>query len=283
MGRFQAIVPNINYSLSVDSIRLVKGVQMVSFEGRKLTAQISDDLIHEEYEMLARQLPILFAFSFKTVCSESYQIGTQGTGFHYTGQDERKAHLLQRNYTLTSKFLTSASKIYSDLLYAVVPKKDITRVFNVMHIWIRAYELQQLHLPAEASILLELIIDDMEREGPSFKSKKPISGLGIIQTESDQFAARIMLWFERQKLDSARQELEGLSYLHRMRLRREGLACPEVAFYLGKKPIADLVKKNAYLFEVTRLYVLWLFGLKEYYLQQQGNQYKIERYKAKNK
>jgi hypothetical protein len=279
MGQFSSHVPNIHFTVKATNVWLIKGVKESSVQGNTLTAVIDDPLTQEAYEELAKQLRLVFGFSFRNVYSESYNITTQAMGFHHTGQDESKSQILKRNYVLTPKFLESSSTIFKDLLSMAIDEKNKTKLFNMLYIWTRACELKLLHMPLEAHILLGQIVDDMVRPGPDFKQGKLMKGFGIIKTASDQFAATALLHFKRDQKPHAKDELDGFSYLYRLRQRQAETLSNETTFYLGKKATADVERKNSFLFEITRLYILWLFGLDYYHLKQNGLTYRIERSK----
>lgn len=274
MGRFITSIPDSDHSASVEVCSLLPGVQKVSFKGVRLTASLSDDLEEVRYQELARQLRLVYSFAYRAVNSESYQVSAAGSGFHFTGQDERKLHLLKRKSHPTPKFLQAADRVFADLLAAEDPKRDKTKLFNLLYVWTRAQELQQLRLSLEAQVLLGTIVDDMQRSGADLKGGKLIKGFGIVQTPGDQFAVRILQELNRGDKQTAREELEGFSYLYRLRQRQAQVLNPETPYYLGSDQ-ADVERKNAFLFEITRLYILWRFGLQRYCLKQQGNAFRI--------
>jgi hypothetical protein len=280
MGRFITTIANMNHNLTIEEVRLVKGVKAVSFRGKKLTAKIAEVTNRDECEELAKQLRLVFAFAYRSVYSESYQLSTDSTGYHFTGQDDRKSHLLEKNYNFAPKYLSNADLLFVDLLQTEAPKQNATKLFNMLYIWNRAHELRLLHLPLEAQVILGKIVDDMNRPGMDFKAGKLIRGLGIIQTESDKFAANLLQAYGRQKLISAKAELDGFSYLNRLYRRQSESFSPETAYYVGNKIQTELERKNAFLFEITRLYILWEFGLQNYYLLQNASLYKVERKKT---
>lgn len=276
MGRIVTTIPDFHHSVTVKECRLVKGITEVSIKNNKLQAAVKDGYPEDAYEAMVKQLRLIFAISFKSVFSENYQVMTNASGHHFTGHDELKAHLLARTSKPTPKFLLKSATMFEDMLQAAVADKQQTKLLNLMNVWARAQELQQLHLPIEAHVLLAKIADDMKRKG-EFKDGKLMKGFGIVQTPGDQFAAKILQELGREGKESARQELDGFSYMYRLLARQADILDGEVAFYLGKKVLAPIENANAFLFEITRLYILWRCGLDGYYLKQQGMTYRIAR------
>ena len=282
MGRFITTVPNMNHLVMIKGIRLVPGVRDVGIKGSRFVAIIDDNLEGDTYEALAKQIRLLYAFSFQCSYSESYQISAGKAGYHYTGHNERKEHLLSRPMFPTQKFLISSGRIFEDLLQAPFPKSNAESLYNLVYLWVHAKEFRELHLSQEAELLLWKIVDHMQGRSTEAKAKKLLKKLGTGYNGSTMFAARVLSGVGGDKRPDLQEVLAALTALDKLRLKQEALSAGNSPHYLELEATQAAEDRNVFLSEITRLYILWQFGLHIYYLKQTGNTYRLARKSEEN-
>ncbi|MDQ3123670.1 MAG: hypothetical protein M3Q14_03240 [bacterium] len=277
MGRFITTVPNMNHVVMIKGVRLVPGVRDVGVRGSRFVAIIDEGLEGAQYEELATQVRLVYGFSFQCSVSDSYQVMASTSGYHFTGHNERKAHLLSRPLFPTQKFLVSSGRIFEDLLTAKLPPSDMNMLYNLFYLWTRAKELRELHLPQEAEVLLWKIVEHMQQRGTNAKGKKLLKKLNRHMNDSSMFAARVLSTAGAEKRQSVREELEALTDLDKLRLKQEALSADKTEHYLEQDAALAAEQRNVFLSEITRLYIMWQCGLTMYHLKQKGNIYKLAR------
>ncbi|MDQ3065464.1 MAG: hypothetical protein M3Q36_04325 [bacterium] len=277
MGRYITAVPNMNHVVMIKGVRLVSGVRDVGVRGSRFVAIIDEGLDGGAYETLAVQVRLVYGFSFQCAVSDSYQIMASTSGYHYTGHNERKNHLLQRTLFPTQKFVISSGRIFEDLLTSKQPAGDMNIVFNLFYLWVRAKELRELHLPQEAELLLWKIVEHMQQRGTNAKGKKLLKKLNRHVDDSSMFAAKVLSTVGSEKRRSVREELEALINLDKLRQKQDLLAAGKAEHYLEQDAALAAEQRNVFISEIARLYIIWQCGLTMYYLKQKGDIYKVAR------
>lgn len=281
MGRLITSVPNMHHVVMVKGVRVLPGVRDVGVKGDKFIAVVDDDLTREAYETLSKQVRLIYGFSFQCSYSDNYSVSVSSGGFHFTGHDERKAHLLERPLFPTPNFMVVSGRILEDMLHAATPKQDVeVGLYNLVYLWVQARELRELHLVQEAEILYMQIIAQMKQEGSDAKAKKLLKKLRMGYSGPAMFGARVIANVGGDARTTVREEVQALSDLERA---YEAQASNKSgALYLEETNQAT-EQRNSFMAEMTRLYILWRFGLDDYVIRQKGDSYRIAKKVRKTK
>lgn len=276
MARFYCTVPNLNITTEITDIKLIDGASKVTLSGNRLSAELPNGLTDDAYDKLSKQIRILYSFCLEDVYPESYDISEPTTSIGVGGHDERKEHLLSYSGDPRDEFKDIATTLFNDLLKLELGQKDKRQLFNLMFIWARAHELEDLKLMVEAYTQYWRILDLIEAKGSKSDALKLLKSLSLDETESNIAAAKIELVMQPNAKKYSKDNIETIAYLDSLRhphahkpSRTEDYYLEEISTHL------DAEMNNIFIADITRLYTLWTVGLKDYYLKPRANIYEL--------
>lgn len=281
MAQFRSNVPDIGVSFSVTDFPLLGEVNAYSLGGNILMANLKDGLSEDSYERLSKELRILYAFCFEHVYSEDYDVQTASTGYSTGGHNERKEHLLAENSHVTEEFGNVAKQLLGDISGLDIGKAKRRSFFNSAFIWSRANELEELKLLTEAYTqywrLLDLIHEKVQIS--TAESIALLDGYNIPPTQSNLFAVRIL-----HKMAMLREGDSGniisLAHLDSLRHPHVHQASDRTDYYMEEETHLEAEINNIFIADITKLFIIWELGLKDYYLKPRANIYEIAKRQA---
>ena len=277
MGTITTDIPDLNLSLAVDSVNLLKEVSRVQISGKSLTAQVRDDLSDENYDEISKQLRIVFALSFEQVYSEDYEVRTLARGIGHHGHNERKLHLLSKNINFGDTFSHTSQLIFKDVLEASTTNAKQNRFLNLAYIWARAHELEDLKLLTEAFVQYWRILDEMQVSVTTARVEAILNKHELPQTQSNMFGARILERMNRAERLSAKGEILDLSNFDQLRNPHAHHARSRQKYYMEEETHIDAEIQNVFISDITKLFTLWQLDLNSYYLNPRANIYEIRK------
>jgi hypothetical protein len=276
MTRFYCTVPNLDISTQVTDVKSVDNVTKVDLSNSRLSAELPDGLSDKNYDKISKQIRIIYSFCFEEVYPESYDIDEPTTSIGVGGHDERKEHLLGYSGSPRDEFKQISSALFEDLLKLEIGQKDKRQLFNLMFIWARAKELEELKLMVEAYTQYWRILDLIKARGNKTAAAKLLKSLSLEESMSNIAAAKIEMVMRPQAKKYSKENIETISYLDSLRhphahkpSRSEDYYLEEISTHL------DAEMNNIFIADITRLYVLWTVGLKNYYLKPRANIYEL--------
>jgi hypothetical protein len=276
MARFYCTVPNLDITTQVTDVKLADNVSKVVLSNSRLSAELPNGLSDKIYDKISKQVRIIYSFCFEEVYPESYDIDEPSTSIGVGGHDERKEHLLVYSGSPRDEFKEISSALFEDLLKLEIGQKDKRQLFNLMFIWARAKELEELKLMVEAYTQYWRILDLIKAKGNKAAAVKLLQSLSLEQTTSNIAAAKIEMVMRPQAKKYSKDNIEMISYLDSLRhphahkpSRSEDYYLEEISTHL------DAEMNNIFIADISRLYVLWTVGLKKYYLKPRANIYEL--------
>lgn len=276
MATFYCTVPDQNISTEVAGLKLIEKTRSITLSGSRLSAQVSNGLSDNVYDRISKQIRILYSFCFEDVYPESYDVNEPTTSIGVGGHDERKEHLLQSSSDPRDEFKIISTTLFTDLLNLELGQKDKRQLFNLMFIWARAHELEELKLMVEAYTQYWRILDLIEAKGNKFEAIKVLKKLKISVTESSIAAAKIELVMRPDVQQFSRNNIETIAYLDSLRHPHVHKPSRNGDYYLEEiSTHLEAEMNNIFIADITRLYILWTVGLKDYYLKSRANIYEL--------
>lgn len=276
MARFYCTVPNLGVSVDVSDVKLVKHCEKVSYTGSQLSAIISNGLSEDQYEKISKQVRILYSFCFEDVYPESYDINEPKTSFGVGGHDERKDHLLAYSSNPREEFKTISTSVFEDLLHIELGQRNERQLFNLMFIWARAHELEDLKLMVEAYTQYWRILDLIKAKGSKTEAIKLLKKLGLDETKSNIAAAKVEQVMRPNAKKYSKDNIETIAYLDSLRHPHAHKPSRSEDYYLEERLThLEAEMNNIFIADITRLYILWSVGLKDYYLKPRANIYEL--------
>lgn len=276
MARFRCKVPNLNVSFEISDVKLIGNTSRINLSGSNLSANISNGLSDEEYEIISKQLRILYCFCFESVYPESYDIDEPTTSIGVGGHDERKQHLLDYSGSPYDKFKNTAKTLFSDLLKLDLGIKDKRQLFNSIFIWARAKELEELKLMVEAYTQYWRILDLIEAKGDKAKAEELLKEIGLKKSNSNIAAAKIELVMRPNSKKHSKSKIESIAYLDSLRHPHAHKPSRTSNYYLEEiSTHLNAEMNNIFIADITKLYILWTVGLSDYYLKPKANIYEL--------
>ncbi len=277
MARFYCTVPNLAITTEVNDVKLVEKTSKVTLSGSKLSATLSDGLKDAAYNKISKQVRIIYSFCFEEVYPESYDISEPSTSIGVGGHDERKEHLLSYSGKPRNEFIDISTSLFEDLLKLELGKKDKRQLFNLLFIWARAKELEELKLLVEAYTQYWRILDLIKAKGNMAAAKKLLKSLTLNEkSKSNLAAAKIEMVMRPDAKKYSRDNIETIAYLDSLRhphahkpSRSEDYYLEEISTHL------EAEMNNIFIADITKLYALWSVGLKDYYLKPRANIYEL--------
>lgn len=276
MARFYCTVPNLNITKQVTDVKLIENTSRLDLSNARLAAELSNGLSENIYEKISKQVRILYSFCFEEVYPESYDIDEPSTSFGVGGHDERKEHLLVYSGSPRDEFKEISTSLFEDLLKLELGQKDKRQLFNLMFIWARAKELEELKLMVEAYTQYWRILDLIKAKGNKVDAVKLLKSLSLEESMSNIAAAKIEMVMRPHSKKYSKDNIETISYLDSLRhphahkpSRNEDYYLEEISTHL------DAEMNNIFIADITKLYVLWSVGLKSYYLKPRANIYEL--------
>lgn len=276
MATFYCTVPDLSISTDNSGVKLVENTSRITLSGSRLSAQISNGLVDDVYDKVSKQIRILYAFCFEDVYPESYDINEPTTSLGVGGHDERKEHLLRYSGGPRDEFKVISSNLFKDMLDLNLGQKDKRQLFNLMFIWARAHELEELKLMVEAYAQYWRILDLIEAKGNKLEAIKILNELKLGITESNIAAAKIELVMRPNAQQYSKDNIETIAYLDSLRHPHAHKPSRNSDYYLEEiSTHLEAEMNNIFIADITRLYILWTVGLKDYYLKPRANIYEL--------
>lgn len=279
MAIFTCRVPNLNISVSATGVRLIKSCLSVSYSGNILTAVIKDGLTDEEYEKISKQVRLVYSFCFDEVYPESYDVREPTTSLSVGGHDERKQYLLEYSGDPRSEFKGISASLFQDLLQLKLGQRDTRQLFNSLFIWDRAYELVDLKLMVEGYAQYWRILDYIQAKGVKAEAIELLDLFGLDHTGSNIVAAKIVQVMKPNEDGHRKGNIEAISYFDTLRHSHAHKPSRTEDYYLEETAThLEAEINNIFISDITKLYILWMAGLSDYYLKPRANIYELAKH-----
>lgn len=277
MARFYCTVPNLAITTKVINVKLIEKASNVVLAGPKLSAIIDDGLDENMYEKISKQIRIIYSFCFEQVYPESYNISESSSSIDVGGHDERKKHLLLFSGKPRQEFIDTSTTLFEDIFKLEIGQKDKRLLFNLMFIWSRAKELEELQLLVEAYAQYWRILDLIKSNGNTAAAKKILKNLDLDEdSKSNLAAAKIETVMHPSAKKYSKDNIETIAYLDSLRHRHAHKPSLSEDYYLEEVAThLDAEMNNIFISDITKLYALWSVGLKDYYLKPLANIYEL--------
>ncbi len=276
MATFYCTVPNLNTSTEVSELELIGNTNKVTLSGSTLSAQVSDGLSDDVYDKVSKQIRILYSFCFEDVYPESYDVNEPTTSIRVGGHDERKDYLLHSSGNPRDEFKIISTTLFKDLLGLELGQKDKRQLFNLMFIWARAHELEELKLMVEAYTQYWRILDFIKAKGNRSEAIKILKKLKLSVTKSNIAATKIELVMRPNAQKYSKNNIKTIAYLDSLRHPHAHKPSRNSDYYLEEiSTHLEAEMNNIFIADITRLYILWTVGLKDYYLKPRANIYEL--------
>lgn len=276
MARFLSNVPDIGVAVVIADFELLSSVTSYTVAGSRISADLKDGLSEDSYKRVSKELRILYSFCFEHVYSEDYEVSTHTVGYSTSGHNERKEHLLAENSHVTEKFGNVGKQLLVDISGLSVGQAKLRRFFNSAFIWSRANELEELKLLTEAYTqywrLLDLINEKVQLSGE--ETAALLNEYEMPVTESNKFAIRIL--HKMGMLKRGRTgNIESLAHLDSLRHPHAHQASDRSSYYMEEETHLEAEINNIFISDITKLFIIWELGLRDYYLKPRANIYEI--------
>lgn len=276
MARFYCSVPSLEISKKVENVRLIEKTSSIALEGSRLSAILADGLNEDIYDRISKQIRITYSFCFENVYPESYDISETTTSIGVAGHDERKEHLLSYSGKPRQEFIDISTTLFKDIFTLEVGQKEKRQLFNLMFIWTRAKELEELQLLVEAYVQYWRILDLIESKGNIVSAGKLLKSLGLDESKSNLAAAKIEMVMRPNAKEYSRSNIETIAYLDSLRHPHAHKTSRSEDYYLEEiSSHLEAEMNNIFIADITKLYVLWSAGMKDYYLKPRANIYEL--------
>lgn len=276
MATFYCTIPNLNISTDATEVKLIENTSKITLSGSRLSAQISDGLTDKIYDKVSKQVRILYSFCFEDVYPESYDINEPTTSFGVGGHDERKEHLLRYSGSPRDEFKNISTALLKDISGLELGQKDMRQLFNLMFIWARAHELEELKLMVEAYTQYWRILDFIKAKGNTINAVKLLRELQLDESKSNIAAAKVELVMRPSAQEHSRDNIEAISYLDSLRHSHAHKPSRSHDYYLEEiSTHLEAEMNNIFIADITRLFILWTVGLNDYYLKPRANIYEL--------
>jgi len=276
MAQFRSDVPDIGVSVNITKCRLIGSVSSISLSGSSLSAQLKDGLTQDAYERVSKQIRVLYSFCFEQVYSEDYDVMTTKVHYSYGGHNERKGRLLHQNSPVSEEFGSMGRHLFEDIAALGIRQANLRRFFNSAFIWSRANELNELKLMTEAYEQYWRLLDLVNKK--SDLGEAPATELlqyhHMPPTRSNRFAIRILHKMGMLK-GTKPSNIESLAFLDRLRHPHAHQASDQTDYYMEDDTHLEAKVHNIFISYITKLFVIWELGLRDYYLKPRGNIYEL--------
>lgn len=276
MAQFRSNVPDIGVSSNIADFKLLSAVTTYSVAGHSLTANLKDGLSEDSYERVAKEIRILYSFCFEHVYSEDYDVLTSKVHYSTSGHNERKEHLLAENSHVSEKFGNVGKQLLEDISALNIGQAKLRSFFNSAFIWSRANELQELKLLTEAYTqywrLLDLINEKVQMS--KAESTSLLNSYGLSETQSNLFAIRILHKMGMLKPGQT-GNIESLALLDSLRHPHAHQASDRTDYYMEEETHLEAEINNIFISDITKIFIIWELGLRDYYLKPRANIYEI--------
>lgn len=276
MAQFRSNVPDIGINASITDFKLLKAVTAYNLAGSSLTANLRDGLSEDAYERVAKEVRILYSFCFEHVYSEDYDVITREIHYSTGGHNERKEHLLAENSHVSEKFGSVGKQLLEDIAGLDIGQAKLRSFFNSAFIWSRANELEELKLLTEAYTqywrLLDLINEKVQLS--QAESTALLEEYKLPQTQSNLFAVRVLHKMGMLKPDKT-SNIESLALLDSLRHPHAHQASDRTDYYMEEETHLEAEIHNTFIADITKIFIIWELGLKDYYLKPRANIYEI--------
>ena len=279
MATFTCKVPNLNMSVSVTDIKLIKNCSSISYSGNTLSAVLADGLSDEEYENISKQIRLVYGFCLEVVYPESYDIREPTTSLGVCGHDERKRYLLEYSGDPRSEFKDISTSLIHDLLQLDLGQSDTRQLFNSLFIWDRAYELVDLKLMVEGYAQYWRILDYIQAKGVRARAIELLDLFELDHTESNIVAAKIVQVMKPTEDGHRKGNIEAISHFDTLRHTHAHKPSRTEDYYLEDNAThLEAEINNIFISDITKLYILWMAGLSDYYLKPRANIYELAKH-----
>lgn len=276
MSQFNSNIPDIGVSAHITDFKLLSAVNTYTVAGHSLTANLRDGLSEDSYERLSKELRILYSFCFEHVYSEDYEVSTPLVGYSTGGHNERKEHLLAQDSHVSEKFGDVCKQLLEDICGLNIGKAKLRSFFNSAFIWSRANELEELKLLTEAYTqywrLLDLINEKVQLT--QAETSALLTQYGMPRTQSNLFAIRILHKMGMLKPGKS-GNIESLALLDALRHPHAHKASDRTDYYMEEETHLEAEIHNIFIADITKLFIIWELGLRDYYLKPRANIYEI--------
>ncbi len=276
MVKFQSKIPDIGVDISIAQFNILEGVASYKIKGHCLNAILGEGLSEDSYEHIAKELRILYSFCFEHVYSEEYEIITGRLHCMDGGSDERKAHLLAEGSHASKEFRGMCTQLLADISSLQLRKTKLRSFFNSAFIWSRANELQELGLSAEAFTQYWRLLDLINAKAQLSEQRlvSLICEHGLPDTQSNKFAVRVL--HKMGLLESSKKTLvEVFSEMASHRHPHAHQASDRTFYYMEEETHLGVIMNATHIADITKLFIIWELGLRDYYLKPRGNIYEL--------
>ncbi|HMI09498.1 MAG TPA: hypothetical protein VK497_03845 [Candidatus Saccharimonadales bacterium] len=279
MAQFRSNIPDIGVNVNITNFKLLNAVTTYGVGGHSLVANLKDGLSEDSYERVSKEIRILYSFCFEHVYSEDYDILTTEINYGTSGHNERKEHLLAENSHVSEKFGNMGMQLLEDISGLNIGQAKLRSFFNSAFIWSRANELQELKLLTEAYTqywrLLDLIHEKVQMSMPD--SVALLKEYGMPSTRSNLFAIRILHKMGMLRPNNDTGNIESLAYLDSLRHPHAHQASDRTDYYVEEETHLEAEINNIFISDITKLFIIWELGLRDYYLKPRANIYEIDK------
>ena len=279
MASIHTTVPNLNISITVENVTFIPNVTKVELIGSQLNCYVHDGLLDDTYKDISKQLRIIYSLSFEHVYSEDYDVNKPENSITVFGHNERKQHLLNETYTqLNENFSSTSQQIFRDILELDTSLPRRTKFLNMAYIWSRANEMVELKLLTEAFTQFWRVLDVMHAKTSTSEAKIKLQQHGLSETTHNIFAARALITISNGQRMSGPGAVLSIASLDALRQPHAHQAGGRRKYYLEEETHLEAEIYNWFISDVTKVFVLWLIGLDDYYLSPRANIYEIKKH-----
>lgn len=273
MAKFQSNVPDIGVATSLTSVQVIRSVSSIHLTGSSISAELANGLTEAAYEKASKEIRILYAFCFEHVYSEDYEVRTVGMHYGYSGHNERKEYLLAETSPVSEKFGNVCKTLISDIAGLRLGEGKRRSFFNAAFIWARANELQELKLLSEAYAqywrILDLVNERSQMSGSQVR--KLLYQYDAHETQSNIFAIRVLHTMGMLKPGN----IETLATLDSLRHPHAHQPSSRTSYYMEEETHLEAWTSNWFISDITKLFIIWELGLRDYYLKPRSNIYEL--------
>lgn len=274
--QFKSNVPHIGVSVNINSVQIIPSVNSIQLAGNSLTATLLDRLTEDEHEKLSKEIRVLYGFCFEHVYSEDFAIYTAKTHYEYFGHNERKEHLLAENSPVSENFGKTCTQLLEDIVSLRPSQAKRRAFFNAAFIWVRANELKELKLMSEAYTqywrLLDWIYKKSQLSTPQVHQL--LDKYELEYTESNRFSIRILNEMGMLKPRKS-SNIQYLAFLDSLRHPHAHQPNARANYYMEESTHLESWLNNIFISDITKLFIIWQLGLKEYHLKPRANIYEL--------
>jgi len=277
MAIFRSNVPDIGVSANLEQVRIIPAVNSISLSATRLDATIRDGLTDDEYDRISKEIRLLYSFSFEHVYSEDYDIITPGVSSGHSGHNERKEHLLGESGHVSEVFGNTCKQLFEDIANVSLSIPKRRAFFNSAFIWSRANELQELQLLSEAYTQYWRILDQVNAKSQLTQAETTelLTQYDMERTQSNIFAIRVLHTMSMLREGGDSGNIESLSMLDSLRHPHAHQTSNRREYYMEEETHLETWMNNIFISDITRLFIIWELGLRDYYLKPRANIYEL--------